>query len=352
MNSRETAQSRRDELFAEPVFDSFDQEALRFIGWVTLAPSTHNTQPWKFNVSDEEVVVSIDKERAVAMADPDFRDMFISVGALIRQAEIIGKQLDNVEDLSISADAEIEEVARFTLSPSKKWSSFLDSQLANDISTRQNYRGKYTKKTVAVREVMDIANETVIETNRKSKVAFHVYDVKSEQAQKLCTLTADGIAEAYKSPEFRTEVANHINNNFSKNETGLHGYSLTLNTLLSVIVPELMRRKDIGRKLSQLNLKGMLGSQGIVVVSTEDDTPTDWLDAGRATIDLILDLKTRGIQTSIYAAAIEIGSLRSEVHQVLSKDDQHAQLMFTYGYPSGGIGYSHRQSPASVTTFG
>ncbi len=351
MNSREIAQATRDKLFEEPTFQSFNEETLRFIGWVTLAPSTHNTQPWKFDISDGEVTVSLDKEKAVAMADPKYRDMFMSAGTLMRHVEIVGIELGNVTDLIIDPNEESEEVARFTLKSSKKWNKFLSSERAKDIASRQNYRGKYSKRAIEPSEVVNTANRAINETMRKSKIAFYVYDIESKQAQELCRLTTQGIADAYKSPEFRTEVADHINSNFSKNETGLHGYSLTMNSLLSIILPKVMRKKDIGGKLSNLNRRGILGSQGMVVVTTTGDTAIDWVDAGRAMIDLIIQLKSRGIQTSIYAAAIEMGTLRNSVHEVISQDEQYAQLIFTYGYPSEEIGFSHRQSSASITTF-
>lgn len=352
MNSKEVAQAKRDKLFEKATHRTFHEETLSFIEWVTLAPSTHNTQPWRFSVSSKgKVVVSIDKAKAVEMADPEFRDMFISAGALLRHVEIIGAMLSNIEDLSVSPDLESGTVAEFTLKPSKKWSNFLSSKQAKDISTRQNYRGQYLAKTINPKDIEHVAQRAISETQQSSRVAFRVYDIKSQQAKKLSQLIKQGIADAYKNPKFRTEVANHINSNFSKKATGLHGYSLTMNPLLSVVLPAIIRKKDIGSKLSELNLRSILGSQGIIVVSSENDSPADWVDAGKVMMELTLRLNSKGIQTSIYAAPIEMGSLRSKVHDVLSPTKQYAQLMFTYGYPGKDIGFSHRQSPASVTTF-
>src|SRR5258706_10708341 len=47
------------------------------------APSVHNTQPWKFRVSDGAVDVYADRSRQLAVADPDGTALRVSCGAAI-----------------------------------------------------------------------------------------------------------------------------------------------------------------------------------------------------------------------------------------------------------------------------
>lgn len=351
MNSTSLAKENREQLLEPREFTSSEEETLRFIGWVTLAPSTHNTQPWKFDVSNRRVGVSIDRDKAVVEADPQMRDMFISSGALLRHIELVGGELNAVENIDITPRVDKDEVARFSMLGSDKWDDFVTSDLAKAIFTRQNYRADYSDKEVKTSDVKRMADLSAKTVGGDNNVQLHVFGMKEEKAQQLCDLTTRGIASAYESKEFRKEVSSHINNNFSKKDTGLHGYSLTVNNALSILLPVVMRRVDLGPKLSQLNKRGMLTSQGMVVATSENDNAESWLDSGRIMMELILRLKSRGIQTSIYAAAIEIGDSRKQVESVIGQNTGHAQLLFTYGYPTREIGYSHRQNPASVTTF-
>src|SRR5262245_59670541 len=57
-------------------------ERLRFLlQWAVLAPSRHNTQPWKFEIEGDELRVYTDDSRCLPCADPDGRQLVMSCGA-------------------------------------------------------------------------------------------------------------------------------------------------------------------------------------------------------------------------------------------------------------------------------
>ncbi len=56
-------------------------DRLRFLlRYAVLAPSSHNTQPWKFRIIGNQIDVFIDEERWLKVADDDQRELHISVG--------------------------------------------------------------------------------------------------------------------------------------------------------------------------------------------------------------------------------------------------------------------------------
>jgi hypothetical protein len=64
--------------------DGTRQEQLRFlIRYALLAPSTRNTQPWTFVVGPDVVAIHLDTTRWQPVADPDQREMFISLGCAL-----------------------------------------------------------------------------------------------------------------------------------------------------------------------------------------------------------------------------------------------------------------------------
>ena len=60
-------------------------EQSRFIlNYACMAPSSHNTQPWLFEISDRSVRFYMDRERWLRSADPDQRELHLSVGCALR----------------------------------------------------------------------------------------------------------------------------------------------------------------------------------------------------------------------------------------------------------------------------
>jgi len=59
-------------------------ERLTFLlRYAVLAPSGHNTQPWLFCVRDDIVDLYGDRAQALAVVDPDDRELTISCGAAL-----------------------------------------------------------------------------------------------------------------------------------------------------------------------------------------------------------------------------------------------------------------------------
>ena len=79
MNTRTLEPSVQDFPRIYPV-----QEQLRFlVRYAILAPSTRNTQPWRFRVEGECIEVLADLSRLHPVADRDRRELYLSVGCAI-----------------------------------------------------------------------------------------------------------------------------------------------------------------------------------------------------------------------------------------------------------------------------
>jgi hypothetical protein len=55
-------------------------DARELIRYATLAASSHNTQPWKFRIQEDQVTILPDFSRRCPVVDPDDSHLFKSLG--------------------------------------------------------------------------------------------------------------------------------------------------------------------------------------------------------------------------------------------------------------------------------
>lgn len=55
----------------------------------TLAPSSHNTQPWRFRLREDGIDILGDRERTMGAADPLLRELHVSLGCAVENAAIV-----------------------------------------------------------------------------------------------------------------------------------------------------------------------------------------------------------------------------------------------------------------------
>jgi len=74
-----------------------------FVQYGVLAPSTHNTQPWRFEVDNNVLRITPDHARSLPQADPTTRNLFVSIGACIENiivaAQAYGYEVTLTDDV-------------------------------------------------------------------------------------------------------------------------------------------------------------------------------------------------------------------------------------------------------------
>lgn len=302
-----------------------------------LAPSTHNTQPWKIEVKDDKVKIFADLSKKIPQADPSGRDLYMSLGALVKNIELasqaygVNYQIKHANKITESLP--VATVIYKELKPDSK----INRKLLHCIKDRQNYRGFFNpalNKYSDIKEVVDASASGVDAQLVSNKTTI----------KELAKLTAKGLRMAYASEEFRREISSYINHNLSIKKHGLHGYSLRMNFPKSVIIPKIMKRKDIGKRLSIVNFKSFISAPAVVVIYSADNRE-GWLKAGMSMQEMLVELTGLGISSSIYAAAIEMGDLREKVAKLIPPESKGLipQLLFCIGEPTDEVPYSARK---------
>lgn len=323
-------------------YKTAQHKIMHLLHYGILAPSTHNTQPWKLKVIDDAVELYADFSKKIPEADPSGRDMYISLGAFIENVALAAKEHGVTLRVDVAGKLGTDEhTATLRFSNLDQAKDPAHSKMLDAIVNRQNYRGLFGQD-VPIQEIA-----AILKRSSGEAVNFHLV-TDARMKEKLAGLTAEGLRMGYARRDFRREIGSLINHNLSSKRHGLHGYSLRMNLRTSLIVPKVIKRKDIGPKLAGLNYKSFMSAPGAVVITAADNEAA-WLQAGRSLERAMVGLTAAGIASSIYAAAIEMESLRSQVaKQVSLGKGEKPQLIFCIGTAMQPLPHSVRKKLNAV----
>ncbi|MCW3099100.1 MAG: nitroreductase, partial [Chthonomonadaceae bacterium] len=81
------------------------QEKLRFLlAYAVLAPSSHNSQPWRFHLDADHVDLLADRSRALPILDPQDRELIISCGSALAHLQTALRRFGYAGDVRIFPD--------------------------------------------------------------------------------------------------------------------------------------------------------------------------------------------------------------------------------------------------------
>ena len=307
-----------------------DQQLIRC---ATLAASSHNTQPWTFEIAPDAITIRPDLTRRCSVVDPDDAHLFKSLGCatenLVQAAAAQGLATDVRFD--VTGDAVIVD-----LQPSASTSS---TELFEAIGSRQCTRLAFDATPVDPDDVTRLESagtgagvRTVAITDRAVVAA-------------IGDLVAQGNEIQLTDRAFRGELLSWIRFNPAaalRSGDGLAGRCAgnpQLPTWLGrLIAPAVIRAGPQAER----DTAHITSSAGIAVVITERNDKPAWVEAGRAFERFALQATALDIRTAFVNQPLEVPSLRSRFESLLAIDGEHVQLAVRFGH--GGLApYSLRR---------
>jgi hypothetical protein len=88
---------------AFPTSGSAIEKARFAVRYAILAPSSHNTQPWRFIVNGDELLVCADRTRSLPHIDPFDRELITSCGAALFNLRVAFAHFNVPIDRHVSA---------------------------------------------------------------------------------------------------------------------------------------------------------------------------------------------------------------------------------------------------------
>ncbi|MDT4985398.1 MAG: hypothetical protein QOF95_2888 [Pseudonocardiales bacterium] len=275
----------------------------------TLAPSVHNTQPWRFVLSSGGLDCRVDPSRQLAVLDPTARQLYLSVGSALFNARVSlaasgcpstvkrfphPEHPDLVARIEVDGDAEIDPAL---------------AALNAVVELRQTNRRQFAADAVPADLVA-----TLVRAAAAEGAVLHPV-VKRDDRETLARLSQKADAEQIASPAYRAELRAWTSNDPSR-----------LDGVRAAAVPHVDGTSGDDVPIRDFDSQGagwLPGdthssvSQCLLVLGTDADTPQAWLRAGEALERVWLEITRAGFVASLFSQVIEVAAIRVQLRDQL-----------------------------------
>ncbi|WP_372998838.1 Acg family FMN-binding oxidoreductase [Marinobacter sp.] len=315
--------------------DSIPPEALETIlESALLAPSSHNTQPWRFEISDTGVSLYADRLRALPVNDPDDRELTISCGCALFNLRVAAAHAGFIAHCHLLPDGDDEDLlATVSFAPG----SGLDgrqAELYKAIAGRRTYRKRFEPKQVPSNVLSTLEESAGIEG-----AWFQV--LESEHARhQVAELVAEGDAAQWSNPSWRRELAAWMH-------PRRKGDGLAVPGMVAPVAQLVVRTFDMGNGVGAKDRQLADESPVIAALGTAGDGVEDWLKAGQALERVLLRSLGQGLQASYLNQPIQVAVLRPKLQHLLGRSG-FPQILLRLGYPATDLPAAPRRNLQEV----
>jgi hypothetical protein len=292
------------------------------VRYATLAPSSHNTQCWKFRLETHAISVLPDLARRCPAVDPDDHHLFVSLGCATEN--LIQAALANGMQGHAAFDAAAGGAVHVALEPTRPVSSVLFRAIPERQSTRAEYDGKPLS-----------ADE--LQLLRKAGTATGVEVILLDQRaamEKVLEFVVQGNTAQVNDRAFVEELKAWIRFNGEdavSTGDGLYTASSGNPTAPAWLGNRLFDLFFTPKSENDKYAKHMRSSAGIAVFVTAANDPAHWVEAGRCYQRFALQAAALGVRNAMLNQPVEVASLRPQFASWLGIGSRRPDLVVRFG---------------------
>ncbi len=300
---------------------------LFLLRYAVLAPSTHNTQPWRFNITPEGIEVYGDYRRRLPVVDPGNRELLMSVGGAIFNLRVAAShfRLPCSVEYNLSGDSErplvVVRVGQWDphLRPDPVFELLFPS-----IVERHTNRNPFLLSRVAT-SVLHRLSLCSDGTN-----ASLVISTDGAMNEKIGEMVVDASIHQWSDAEFRKDIAEWIAGDATVRWDGIPAAAYGWTGPIASLGSYAAKTIDQGRLRAARDRNLCVEAPGLIVIAGEDATQY-WLQTGEVHQRLCLTIVREGLQYSYFNMPVQIPELRAQLKAILGCQ-QWPQLILRVGY--------------------
>ncbi len=303
-------------------------QLLELIHFATLAPSGHNTQPWKFGIRGNEIRIFPDFARRLPVVDPDDHALYISLGCALENLLVAAAHKGFRAEVETFPSHEPQECLVVYLSPG---GSPGETELFNAIPRRQSTRSSFTEHGIPAADLrkLEVAS-------RREGVLFRIF-TEPREILKLLEFVKEAGRRQFSDPAFVEELLAWIR--FSKREVKARGDGLAARAMGFPALP-----RWLGKRLFKLLAtpesearrveKLIRSSSELMLFSAARNDRHHWVDLGRSFERVALTATSLNIKQAHMNMPCEVLDVRRKLQEYLRMEEAQPLLLLRIGYGS------------------
>lgn len=306
---------------------------IQIAGYASKAPSGHNTQPWKFHITDSTITVVPNLEVALPVVDGNNRELFISLGCAAENLCIAASYFGYTTHIvKCSIEAIILELTKNDLT--------IEDPLFHQIEKRQTNRNIYNGNKISngiLQQLQSIPKE--------NGVQFYFTEIGTPFADTITEYIMKGNEIQMADNAFKNELLSWMRFNKKQVEATHNGLSYLV--FGNPPLPEILARPIVSLFLkpnvqNKSDKKKIDSSSHFIVCTTQQDTIKEWINLGRTLQRFLLKATEVGISYAFLNQPCEVATLASDLREKVPVNKEHPTLIMRIGYAKQ-IPYSPRK---------
>lgn len=304
--------------------NTLNADILHLLDQTILAPSGHNTQPWRFAISNGQITIRPDFRATLPVVDPDNRELYISLGCALENLCIAASTRGyrthitqtNQHGITIALEAATNVVQH---------------PLADAIAHRRTNRAAYDGHRIPE----DILRTILDSTANTHGIRVQAFAVDSREAQTLAQYVMAGNDAQLNDPAFKDELLSWIRFNAKHVQTTRNGISyaaLGAPSLPAFISRPIVRSMLNPQKQNRTDTRNIASSSHLALLTSRDNSVPAWIATGRTLQHLLLRLTEAGIAHAYLNQPCEVASLRRQLQSEAFVGSAHPQILLRIGY--------------------
>jgi nitroreductase len=328
------------------------QLAEQAVATARLAPSIHNTQPWRWHFDGQTLSLRADPDRLLGVVDPAGRQLLVSCGTALLHARLAlrahgldpavrllpeGTGPDRLE-IDLSGDSPLATISAGGGRPADED----EKALLAAVELRHTDRRPFDPRPLEAAVLADLRRAA------EAEGAWLMALESTEARIDAAVLTARADWAEHLDPAYQAELAA-----WSRPATGPGSTAADGIPRHAVVAHDPGRPSDFPlRDFDTLDAPGLRADAGgadgppaggppaaerpaVVILGTDSDRPVDQLAVGQALARVLLTVTARGAAASPLGQPVDIDADRILLRQLMNIPG-HVQMILRVGYPAEG----------------